>query len=315
MNIAAKGVSGRADEHYRHPEMDYPVQIRQFDKHPSYPLQDGCASSADEPEQPPVLLPLLTRSGRLLSLLFQDGTVDLELASSVVALDPGLAFATLQLANRDRAKGSGPIWMFPLAVVAAGQSLLLRLMTRAPRIECSLSPGRRTQLSQLYSDAVLRACVAQYLARELGDCDPQKSFLAGLLLELPGMVKVATAFSPISPAALFTTICSTLPSAVVTASLAGPARDDRYDPLAPVGAAARIASSLLGSLAGGPTARVALEKLASGPLWRSWEGTNLRQRCYRLSHARELARWASANLYSMEPWEFMARLERERSWQ
>src|ERR1035441_7969629 len=50
---------------------------------------------------PLLCLPILTRSASLLNLLLQDGAVDLELTSSVVALDPGLAFTTLQLANRE----------------------------------------------------------------------------------------------------------------------------------------------------------------------------------------------------------------------
>jgi hypothetical protein len=250
----------------------------------------------------------------LLGLLFQDGTVDLELASSVVALDPGLAFGTLQLANRDRAGESNPVWQFPLAVVAAGRDLMLQLASRVPRMESSLSPGR-TELRQLYRDAVLRAGVAHLLTRELGNCDPRKSFLAGLLLKLPAMVKVASAGHSISPAALLSTMCSTLPSAVVTAAMAGLASADQYDPLAPVGAIARIADALVTSLARGSSGSGTLEKLASGPLWRFWDEAHERQRCCLLSHGLELAKWASANLYKMDPWEFMARLERHKSWE
>jgi hypothetical protein len=261
------------------------------------------------------MLPLLNRSARLLGLLFQDGTVDLELASSVVALDPGLAFATLQLANRDRGSQSHPIWLFPLAVVAAGRDLMLHLASRAPRIASWAAPKRGAQLRQLYGDAVLRAAVAQLLSRELADGDPRKSFLAGLLLQLPAMVKAALPGDAISPTALLSTMCSTLPSAIVTAALAGPASADQYDPLAPVGAIARIADSLITSRARGPSGPVPLESLAAGPLWRFWDQTDGRQRCCLLAHCRELANWAADNLYKMDPWEFMARLERHKSWE
>ncbi|MGB8885553.1 MAG: HDOD domain-containing protein [Candidatus Korobacteraceae bacterium] len=295
--------------------MDCPAQTRELDG----PLAAcsapaGCGACSDGSNLASLVLPLLTRSSGLLNLLFQDGTVDLELASSVVALDPGLAFGTLQLANRDRVGKSNPIWLFPLAVVAAGRDLMLQLVNQAPRIE-SLAPSRRNQLFQLSRDAVLRASLAQLLTRELGECDPRKSFLAGLLLELPTLVKVALPRQSISPARLLATLCSALPSAVVTAALAGPASADRYDPLAPVGAIARIADSLVTSLAGGYSGIPPLERLASGPLWRFWSETNVRQRSSLLGHGLELAQWVSANLYRMDPWEFMARLESHKSWE
>jgi hypothetical protein len=250
----------------------------------------------------------------LLKLLFQDGAIDLELASSVVALDPGLAFGTLQLANRDRVGEGNPIWQLPLAVVAAGRDLTLQLVSQAPRLELSASSGR-SELRQLYSDAVLRAGVAHLLTRELGKGDPRKSFLAGLLLELPALIKVAWAGHSISPTALLASMCCSLPSGVVTAALAGPASADENDPLAPVGAIARIADALIASLARGSSGAGALEKLAAGPLWRFWDETGSRQRRCLLSHALRLAKWASDNLYKMDPWEFMARLERRKSWE
>ena len=91
------------------PEMDYPVQIRDCDESPgAFPVQPSCDTCSDGATLPAVLLPLRTHSASLLTLLFQDGAVDLELANSVVALDPGLAFATLQLANRDRCGENSP---------------------------------------------------------------------------------------------------------------------------------------------------------------------------------------------------------------
>jgi hypothetical protein len=87
-------------------------------------------------------LPILTRSALLIDLLLQDGTVDLELVSSVVALDPGLAFTTLQLGNRDRSDQDEVIWQFPLAVVASGQQRLMRAVDQAPTSESYLQANR-----------------------------------------------------------------------------------------------------------------------------------------------------------------------------
>jgi hypothetical protein len=294
--------------------MDYPVQTRQPEEALAASTLRVSRDPGDGSALPAVALPLLARSASLLNLLFQDGTVDLELASSVVGLDPGLAFGTLQLANRDRVGDSNPVWAFPLAVVAAGRDPMLRLVRGAPRIEPGSAPGCRTQLCRLYSVAVLRACVAQFLSQELGNCDPRKSFLAGLLLELPAMVRAASAGPSISPASLLSAMCGALPSAVVTAALAGPATVDRYDPLTPVGGIARIADSLVTSWAV-HSGDVPLEKLASGPLWRFWDETGVRLRSALLGHCLELAKWVSANWYRMDPWEFMARLERCKLWE
>src|SRR5208337_5609490 len=89
-----------------------------------------------QPDLPILGLPILSRSAALLTLLLQDGTVDLELTSSVVGLDPGLAFGILQAANLER-NGDGEIWQFPLAVVAAGCDRLLTMVNCAPKVESS----------------------------------------------------------------------------------------------------------------------------------------------------------------------------------
>ena len=101
-------------------------------------------------------LPILTRSALLTDLLLQDGTVDLELVSSVVALDPGLAFTTLQLGNRDRRDQEEIIWQFPLAVVASGQERLMQAVNQAPKIESYSSTRIRSQ-----GNGVRRACEAR----------------------------------------------------------------------------------------------------------------------------------------------------------
>ena len=81
---------------------------------------------------PLVILPVRTRSVSLLKLLLRDSAIDLELASSVVGLDPGMAFGALQLANAQRHQGDDPIWQLPLAVVEAGRELLGYLRSTRP---------------------------------------------------------------------------------------------------------------------------------------------------------------------------------------
>ena len=46
-------------------------------------------------------------------------------------------------------------------------------------------------LQSLITEAVLRACVAHSLARELGSCSPRKCFLSGLLFDLPALVTLS----------------------------------------------------------------------------------------------------------------------------
>ena len=125
----------------------------------------------------------------LIDLLLQDGTVDLELVTSVVALDPGLAFTTLQLGNRDRRDQEEVIWQFPLAVVASGQQRLMQAVEQAPKIESYSSTRIRSQLRQIWMRSVVRACVARALSQQLGGANPRQAFLAGLLFELPALVQ------------------------------------------------------------------------------------------------------------------------------
>ncbi len=298
------------------PEMDCPVQTRDCDESPdAFPVQPSCPACSDGATLPAVLLPLRTHSTSLLTLLFQDGAVDLELANSVVALDPGLAFATLQLANRDRCGENIPIWHFPLALVAAGHDLMLRLVSRAPRLESSFEPRRQAQLWRLYSDAVLRACIAQQLARKLGNCDASKAFLVGLLLELRGMIHVALPGQPIPALALLSLIRRTLPAAAATAVVASPYKPDLCDPPTPLAAIAAIADSLVEALARRSSRTGLPQKLALGPAWGFWDEIEVSRRSSLLRPCFELAKWVSANLYRMHPWEFVSRLESHKSWE
>ena len=275
---------------------------------PPAPQPARCGSSPQGhvfPRLPVVVLPVLTRSLSLLTLLLQDGAIDLELASSVVGLDPGLAFATLQLANRKRAEGSNPIWQLPLAVVEAGREALEQYLQRAPSLESVSHVARRRQLERLAADAVVRACVAHLLARELGECNPRKAFLCGLLFELPVMAH--SAHSPVCPAeALLPAMCRILPAGFVRAAMTG-ASEELPDGEALV-AAVLLADAVVQAPAG------SLEELVASPRWNSWNETDAGQRKSLLQHGCDLAAWAAVSLHRMHPWEFMARLEGRNCW-
>ena len=259
------------------------------------------------------LLPLLTSSVSLLTFLLQDGAVDLELASAVIGLDPGLAFGTLQLANRERAEGEDPIWQLPLAVVAAGREALQQLLQRAPRIECSGNAGKANRLCKLVANAAARASVAHLLAHELGSSIPRKSYLSGLLFELPAIVRLGA--PAISQAVLLSSMCHTLPAAMVRAAMVGMADDGEEPPSDPLLAIVLIADAVLGAEAEPSSQTASLEELAASPLWHCWQATGAQQRNFLLGHCCEMARWAKARLHDMDPWEFMSRLERRNPWE
>ncbi len=87
----------------------------------------------------------------------------------MVALDPGLALGTLQLANLER-NGDGEIWQLPLAVVAAGCDRLLAMVNCALQVESSYDCGTGARFRQLY----LR-CVAASLHCGVADsCSRQR---------------------------------------------------------------------------------------------------------------------------------------------
>jgi hypothetical protein len=243
----------------------------------------------------------------LLTLLLQDGAVDLDLASSVAGLDPGLAFGTLQAANRHREEGSEPIWQLPLAVVAAGREAVGQLVERAPRIEDCGHPGKQLRLRQLVTNAVVRGCVSYLLARELGGCQPRKAYVAGLLLEVPALARLASPET--SQVALLSILCRTLPAAVVRAVMAAKSDRSEENTREPIVATALIAQTVLELHAAGAELDAWLQDLAGRPLWDCWKGTDARQRMALLSHGCGMAAWAAANLRNLDPWEFMARLE------
>jgi hypothetical protein len=295
------------------PNMNFAAPVRLLAPPPVAVKREADPNPAPRPGRSAALvLPLLTRSVPLLTLLLHDSAVDLELAGAVIGLDPGLAFGTLQLANRDRGEGDDPIWQLPLAVVAAGSEELQRLLQRAPRIEVSGEAGKTGRLSRLAESAVARASVAHLLARELGGAIPRKSYLAGLFFELPDMARHTA--PAISQAALLPAMCHTLSAALVRAAMAGKA-DDQEPPRDPLLAIGLIADGLLTAMAEPASLSASLEELAAGPFWHCWTAIDAGQRTFLLGHCCELARWARANLHGMDPWEFMARLERRNPWE
>lgn len=295
-------------------DMNFAIPVRPLARRPAVLEGTADPNASLYPGKPfSLLLPLLTRSVSLLTLLLQDGAVDVELASAAIALDPGLAFGTLQLANRDRAEGDDPIWQLPLAVVAAGREALLQLLQRAPRIECSGNAAKQTRLCRLVTNAVARAAAAHLLARELGNSMPRKSYLSGLLFELPAIVRLAA--PAISQAALLSTMCHTLPAAMVRAAMARMADDEQEPPGDPLLGIVLIADAVLAAEAEPASLTAALEELADSPLWHCWPATGAGQRNFLLGRCCEMANWAKANLHGLDPWEFMARLERRNPWE
>ena len=260
----------------------------------------------------PILgLPVLTRSAALLTLLLQDGTVDLELTNSVVALDPGLAFGTLQVANLER-NGEGEIWQLPLAVVAAGCDRLLAMVNCALKVESSYDCGTSVKLRQLYVRAVQRACIAELLTNGLGDANPKQSYVAGLLFGLPGILNL-DGRDPVRSIALKSSlsvrVSADLPTVVATPST-------RMGEHNAVAVSVLIAHRLL-ELSGGefPESSRELQDLTASPLWEAGDERTSRQRRQLLSQGCKLGKWAAANALRLSPWEFMTRLHRHKSWE
>jgi len=258
------------------------------------PAPPPVADDATRPlARPEFLLPLHTRSAILLHLLLEDNAIDLELASCVVALDPGLAFAVLQAANP--ADSGASIWQLASALVAAGRESLQDLLECAPRLELHPSPDERNSLLALASDAVMRAGMAQLLARELGKCHPKKCYLAGLLLEIPAMVAVTAGSHDGYQGRLLSVMCNSLPVGLVKAAMSDlEGASAAHEPL--------IAIVLL--------AEALLREKEAAALWNGWPELDREQRSSLVGGCCELREWMRKNLFCMDPWEFMSRLER-----
>ncbi len=249
-------------------------------------------------------LPILSRSAALLTLLLQDGTVDLELTSSVIALDPGLAFGTLQAANLERSNGE--VWQLPLAVVAAGCESLLIILNGALKLESSYDYGTGAKLRQLYVRGVQRGCIAELLTSFLGHANPRQSYVAGLLFDLPDILSLAQTGSRDHPCYLK----SATPDCLLASTLSANAD------LNPVTASVLLANGLL-EIPGSATADSSpqLQSLASSSLWGAGDACSTRERCQFLAQGSRLGSWAALNALRLSPWEFMTRLRRHKSWE
>jgi hypothetical protein len=270
---------------------------------------------------PLLCLPILTRSASLLCLLLQDGAVDLELTSSVVALDPGLGFTALQLANRGRRDEDKAIWQFPLAVVAGGQHRLLQAVNQAPKVESYSSIRTRTELRQLWVRAVVRACLARVLSQQAGGGNPRQAFLGGLLFELPTLVELAFPCSRAAQLELQAASRESLPPEI-DAAIAQARRHTRAHTYteeqaqSSLSASLLLAELLLECMAREPSQGSAKSRdLAASSVWHCWEETSQCQRHRLLDGCCALAKWAAANAPTMNPWEFIARLERSKGWE
>jgi len=256
---------------------------------------------------PVLALPILTRSAALLTLLLQDGIVDMELTGSVVALDPGLAFGILQVANQEQ-NNSGEIWQLPLAVVTAGCERLQAMVHSALKVESSYDCATGTRLRHLYLRCVQRACIAEFLAPRLGSVNPEQAYVAGLLFGLTGgptaQVQPGTAHSPLAVSS---------PADGPTEFLSSSAPQGRWSLAVE---SVLLADSLLElCAAGGAESSEGLQELAFSALWQSRDGCGLGDRRRLLSQGCAVARWAAANAPRLSPWEFTTRLRRRTTWE
>ena len=254
-----------------------------------------------------LLFPVLSRSLSLLKLLLDDSAIDLELASVIIALDPGLAFDILQVANRD---AGDCLWQLPLAVVAAGRDAVQKLLRRVPEIEAlSRNSGR---LKQLAVDAVARASAAYVMARELFAGTARKAYLSGLLFELRSMGRLA--LPELCSGQLLPAMGRALPPPVMWAAMGKPAPEHQEITADTLGAMVGLAEKVLRAQQG-DSQHGSIAQLAESPLWNCCGEIERAQRAAVLARAGGVARWAAASLHAMQPWEFMARLEQRKGWE
>ena len=261
------------------------------------------------PDFPILGLPILTRSAALLTLLLQDGTVDLELTSSVVALDPALAFGSLQLANLER-NGEGEIWQLPLAVVAAGCDRLLAMVNGALKVETNYDCATSERFRQLYLRCVQRACIAELVSNQLGNANPKRSYLAALLYGLPG-TSSPTGLRNLAPSLAMGSSWQTTSAWYSGANSAMTAGERN-----PMAASVLISAAVL-ELPNTDSAESfeSIQRLADSPLWESWSEFPMRERQQLLRQGCKVAKWAAANAPRLSPWEFLTRLHRHKSWE
>lgn len=254
---------------------------------------------------PEFVLPISTRSATLLNLLLQEPAVDLELAASVVAVDPALAFDVLQLANREPGGDGPPLWELAPALVAAGREPLLRLLECTGRAGSADGPAGDPRFYSRLRRGAVRACVAQFLGRELGRCNPKKCWLGGLLFEIPKLIVLSGSRRTCHASRVAAAIGNSLPPTLfLTAKFDLMRSTDE-----PFFATILIAELLLRQEIGGGIDRLD----AAG--WGCWPDLATQGRSMLLARGSVLERWAAANFDRLQPWDFLARLERSEPWE
>ena len=135
--------------------------------------------------------------------------------------------------------------------------------------------------------------------------------LVGRRSELAALVRLTRLSRWTSYAALLPAICRVLPSPAVTAALSGVCNREDTGAGDPVVASVLIADSVIALVDKGHGSQQC-ERLAGEAMWRCWSEVGSEERIFLLDQCCELAKWVSANLQVMDPWEFVARLERYR---
>jgi HDOD domain len=275
----------------------------------SYP-EFGYQQSLEHTCEPHYYLPILPRSASFLRELLQNSIIDLELASAVISLDPGLTYGVLQQANRQLSDDKGRIWQLPLAVLNVGRSGLEALLESSSVVGASSGVGD-DPIHKLVVDAVVRASVAHFIARDQGIAAPRKSFLCGLLFDLPTLIALGIPRRSRSTAALLRNMCHSLPAALVRAAFARSMHSG--------GAPNAILSAVLLSqeiVEFTSRADTTPDAESSREIhWPIWQSVSLPQRAQKRAACISLGLWARANVSGIEPWHFMSRLDRKIPWE
>ena len=244
-----------------------------------------------------MIAPILTRSKVLLELLLSQPVVELELVSSVVSLDPGLAYNTWRLTQQQA--WNAPIWSIPLLVVTAGTDDLLRLVRMSPEVQSN----RDEEQPPAWVPSVLRGVAARTAARLLGRAECDSAYLAGLLWDFPG-TDISSNCQLRSPAAE-----DKIERSRLCNSLAIDFRESWHDRMSvedmtPV---LEIAMAITLDEAGGTSTSAC--PVSDTERTAVWPGVTPQRQREIMVRCRSVTSWAANNVFRLSPWEFWKQLE------